>query len=258
MREPDSILPTVTEGAITTLTLHRPDKRNALNVELLDQFCTHLERLEDDRTQRVLVLRGAGTVFCAGMDLAEASQPERASRSAELIQTALQRLAMSRLVTIAAVHGAAIAGGAGLMAACDFAVAARDTKFGFPEVHRGLVPALIMTFLRRQLRERDARELLLLGNLFDARHALQVGLVNRVVDDEQAVMAAVHAIAGQVLEGAPEALSETKRLLAKTWPTPIPDALAQAHAVHLAARNSAEAKEGFAAFNEKRRPKWQG
>lgn len=257
MREPEPILLSATDGAVTTLTLHRTDKRNALNVELLERFCAAVERLEADRAQRVLVLRGAGTVFCAGMDLAEASQPDQASRSAELIQAALQRLATTRLITIAGVHGAAIAGGAGFMAACDFALAARDTKIGFPEVHRGLVPALIMTFLRRQLRERDAREVLLLGNLFDAQHALQIGLINRVVADEQAIAPAVKAIVAQLLEGAPEALSETKRLLIETWPTPVADALARAHAVHLAARNSAEAKEGFAAFNEKRRPKWQ-
>lgn len=258
MREPEPVLLCATDGPVATLTLHRPDKRNALNVELLEQFCAMLERLAANSSQRVLVLRGSGTVFCAGMDLAEATQPERAGRSAELIQSALQRLATTRLITIAAVHGAAIAGGAGVAAACDFVIAARDTKFGFPEVHRGLVPALIMTFLRRQLRERDARELLLLGSLFDAQHARQIGLVNRVVADEEAAVAEARAIAVQLLEGAPEALSETKRLLMATWPASVADDLARAHAVHLSARNSAEAREGFAAFNEKRRPKWQG
>lgn len=257
MREPEPILLAAAAGPVTTLTLNRPAKRNALNADLLQQFCDAIHRLEGDRTQRVLVVRGAGTVFCAGMDLAEAAIPEQAERSAGLIEAALRALAATRLITIAGVHGAAIAGGAGLMAACDFVVAARDTKFGFPEVHRGLVPALIMGFLRRQVPERAARELLLLGTHFDALHARQIGLINRIVADEQALAAETRALAAQLLEGAPDAISETKRLLAATWPSPLAEDLARAHAVHLAARTSAEAQEGFAAFLEKRPPKWQ-
>lgn len=258
MRDPEPILLTSTNGPVTTLTLNRPAKRNALNIELLQQLCEVIQRLEGDRAQRIVIVRGAGTVFCAGMDLVEAAAPDQADRSAGLIEAALRALATTRLVTIAAVHGAALAGGAGLMAACDFAVAARDTKFGFPEVHRGLVPALIMTFLRRQVPERAARELLLLATHFDAAHARQIGLINRVVADEQALAAETRSLAARVLEAAPDAISETKRLLAATWPSPLGDDLARAHAVHLAARNSAEAREGYAAFTEKRRPKWQG
>src|SRR6266498_2340399 len=145
----NSFILTAREGQVTTLTLNRPDKRNALNVELLEEFCAGIAAAESDASQRVLVLRGAGAVFCSGLDLAEAAQPERAIASAELVGKALRALATTRLITIAAVQGAAIAGGAGLMSACDFAVATRDAKFGYPEVRRGLVPALIMTFLRR-------------------------------------------------------------------------------------------------------------
>src|SRR6202008_3379724 len=129
------------DGAVTTVTLNRPDKRNALNVDLLRQGCAAIALAESDPAQRIVVLRGAGPVFCSGLDLAEAAQPERAHVSAELIGRTLRALATTRLVTIAAVQGAAIAGGAGLMSACDFASATRDAKFGYPEVRRGLVPA---------------------------------------------------------------------------------------------------------------------
>ncbi len=245
-----------TDGPITTVTLNRPDKRNALNVELLAALRAALSTAEADRVQRVFVLRGAGPVFCSGLDLAEAAQPDFAHRSAELVGRTLGALATSRLVTLAVVQGAAIAGGAGLASACDFVVAVRDAKFGYPEVRRGLVPALIMTFLRRQLRERDARELLLLGKLFTAEHALTIGLINRVVADETALASEIQSIVGSLLQGAPEAIAETKKLLAALWPSPVNDDLDRAHAYHLSARNSAEAKEGVAAFLEKRPPHW--
>ena len=250
------VLITTTDGPVTTVTLNRPDKRNALNVELLTQLGAAITAAQADASQRILVLRGAGTVFCSGLDLEEAAQPDRAHASADLVAQGLRTLSATRLVTVAAVQGAAIAGGAGLMSACDFAVATKDAKFGYPEVRRGLVPALIMTFLRRQLRERDARELLLLGKPFDAAHALAIGLVNRVVADEAALETEVKTLVSSLLQGAPEAVAETKKLLAELWPVPVSTDLDRAHAFHLSARNSAEAKEGVAAFREKRPPKW--
>jgi methylglutaconyl-CoA hydratase len=250
------VLLAASDGPITTVTLNRPDKRNALNVELLDALCAAIAAAESDATQRILILRGAGTVFCSGLDLAEASDPQRAHDSAERIGAALCALGTTRLTTIAVVQGAAIAGGAGLMSACDFALATRDAKFGYPEIRRGLVPALIMTFLRRQLRERDARELLLLGKLFDATHAHAIGLINRVVADEAALETEVRTIVSSLLQGAPTALAETKKLLADLWPSPITRDLDAAHDFHVSARSSAEAQEGIAAFLEKRAPKW--
>ena len=253
---PSSVLLTTTDGPVTTVTLNRPDKRNALNVDLLTQLTSAIAAAGGDKTQRILVLRGAGTVFCSGLDLDEAAQPDRAHASAEHIAQALRALAGTRLITIAAVQGAAIAGGAGLMSACDFAVATRDAKFGYPEVRRGLVPALIMTFLRRQLRERDARELLLLGKLFDATHAHVIGLLNRVVADEAALATEVNSLVSSLLQGGPEAVAGTKQLLAELWPMSVPADLDRALAFHLHARNSAEAKEGVAAFRAKRPPGW--
>ena len=243
-------------GAVTTATLNRPDKRNALNVALLEELCAAIGETEARPEQRILVLRGAGTVFCSGLDLAEAAESPRASASAELVGRALRALATTRLITVAVVQGAAIAGGAGLMSACDFAVATRAAKFGYPEIRRGLVPALIMTFLRRQLRERDARELLLLGKLCDAAQAHAIGLINRVVADEAALEIEVQSIVSSLRQGAPDALADTKKLLLELWPAPLARDLEAAHDYHLSARNSPEAREGVAAFLEKRAPSW--
>lgn len=251
-----SLLISTRDGPVTTLTLNRPNKRNALNVALLESLCSALAAAEADASQRILVLRGAGPVFCSGLDLAEAAQPEHATRSAGLIREALGAIALSRHITIAAVHGAAIAGGAGLMSACDFALATRDAKFGYPEVRRGLVPALIMPFLRRQLRERDARELLLLGKLITAEHAHAIGLLDRVAANDAAFEIEVRTIVSSLLQGGPESLAETKKLLRQLWPAPLEGDLAAAYNYHLSARHSAEAREGIAAFNAKRPPAW--
>src|SRR5690349_20702612 len=126
-----SLISTSADAPVTTLTLNRPEKRNALCIQLLEELCRAVATAEADVEQRVLVLRGAGPVFCAGLDLTEAADSERAHRSADDVAQALRALAYSRLVTIAAVHGAAMAAGAGLVSACDFAVATADTKFGF-------------------------------------------------------------------------------------------------------------------------------
>jgi methylglutaconyl-CoA hydratase len=244
------------DGPVTTVTLNRPDKRNALDVDLLEQLCAALATAAADRTRRIVVLRGAGAAFCSGLDLAEAADPGRAAQSAELVAKALRMLAETPLVTIAAVHGAAIAGGAGLMSACDFVVATARAKIGYPEVRRGLVPALVMTFLRRRLGERDARELLLLGSLHEADRLPVRGLVNRIVPNEASLAIEVQRLVDALLQGGPRALADTKRLLGELWPVPVTSDLERAHAFHLSARNSPEAAEGIAAFQEKRLPRW--
>src|SRR3954447_7645600 len=169
----------------TVVTLNRPERRNALTIELMSDLVEAVESANADEKQRILILKGAGQAFCTGMDLNEVAQPEKAHASAELVAKTLITLSETRLMTIAAVHGAAVAGGTGLMSACDFVLAAEGTKIGYPEVRRGLVPGMVMTFLRRQLRERDLRELLFSGELFEAERAREIGLVNRVVAREE-------------------------------------------------------------------------
>src|SRR6058998_3571191 len=166
---------------ITVITLNRPERRNALTVELLTQLCAAIKVASDEPQTRVVILRGASVAFCTGLDLKEAADQSKAHATAEMVAKTLIAISQTHLVTIAAVHGAAVAGGAGIMSACDFVVAAERTKIGYPEVRRGLVAGLVMTFLRRQLRERDLREVLLASELFEADRAREIGLVNRVV-----------------------------------------------------------------------------
>jgi methylglutaconyl-CoA hydratase len=239
---------------VTLLTLNRPERRNALTIELMSELTTAIENATADPAQRIVILRGAGKAFCTGLDLVEAVKHDP-HETAEAVAKMLLALAETRLVTIAMVHGAAVAGGAGVMSACDFVVASDHTKFGYPEVRRGLVAGLVMTFLRRQLRERDLRELLLASELITAQRAYEIGLVNRVVPVVD-LEGEVQKIVASVVQGAPGALANSKRLMEELWSTSVREDIELALRHHLDARESAEATEGIAAFNEKRPPNW--
>ena len=240
---------------VTLVTLNRPERRNSLTIELLNELVAAVKVASDQPDERILILRGAGAAFCTGLDLKEAADQKKAHATAEMVAKTLITLAETRLVTIAAVHGAAVAGGAGIMSACDFVVAAEKTKIGYPEARRGLVAGLVMTFLRRQVRERSLRELVLGGELIDAARALEIGLVNRVVPPDE-VMNEAQKFADSVLQGAPGAIANTKRLIEKLWATSVKKDVDLALKHHMQARESAEAREGIAAFNEKRKPNW--
>ncbi len=239
---------------ITLVTLNRPERRNALTIELLTELVAAIKVVSDEAQERILILRGAGAAFCTGLDL-KAASPENAHATAEMVAKALLALSQTRLVTIAAVHGAAVAGGAGIMSACDFVVAAEGTKIGYPEVRRGLVAGLVMTFLRRQTGERNMSELLLGSELIDAERAKEIGLVNRVVSPEN-LMSEAQKFADSVLQGAPGALAQTKRLIEELWWRSVKEDVDLALKYHMQARESSEASEGIAAFNEKRPPNW--
>lgn len=240
---------------VSLITLNRPERRNALTVELMTELTAAIETAGADPDHRVLILRGAGKAFCTGLDLEEAALTEKAHASAETVGRMLLALANTRLVTIATVHGAALAGGAGIMSACDFVIAAERTKIGYPEVRRGLVPGLVMTFLRRQLRERDLRELVLASELIEAERAREIGLVNRVVPVGELASEA-QKVAESVLQGAPGAIANSKRLIEELWSSSVKEDVECALRYHLEARESKEAKEGIAAFLEKRPPNW--
>src|SRR5207237_5568242 len=240
---------------IAIVTLNRPERRNALTLELLNELIAAIKVASDEPHERVLILRGAGAAFCTGLDLKEAADPRKAHATADLVAKTLIALSQTRLITIAAVHGAAVAGGAGIMSACDFVVAAEGTKIGYPEVRRGLVAGLVMTFLRRQVGERNMRELLLGSQLIDAQRAKQIGLVNRVVAQDD-LMSEAQKFADAVLQGAPGAVAQTKRLIKELWWRSVNEDVDLALKYHVQARESAEAREGIAAFNEKRSPNW--
>jgi methylglutaconyl-CoA hydratase len=240
---------------IRTIVLNRPERRNALTLDLLNELSAAVKVASDQPEERVLILRGAGAAFCTGLDLREAADHTKAHATAEMVARTLVTLSQTRLITIAAVHGAAVAGGAGIMSACDFVVAAERTKIGYPEVRRGLVAGLVMPFLRRQVGERNMRELLLGSELIDAERAKEIGLVNRVVAKDD-LMNEAQKFAQSVLQAAPGALTQTKRLIEELCWRSVQDDVDLALKYHLQARESSEAREGIAAFNEKRPPTW--
>jgi methylglutaconyl-CoA hydratase len=242
------------ERGIVLVMLNRPDRRNALSIGLLEQFCSEIEQLENDSSLRVAIVRGAGKVFSAGLDLQEAADPSLVERSAAAISRVLNLLQTSPLIMIAAVQGGAFAGGAGLMAACDIVIAATDTKIGFPEARRGLLPALISGVLVNKVREGDLRDLFLTGEPIDATRAQQVGLVQRVVPAEQLLDEAL-GIARSVVAGGPQTIRQTKALLNAMFQRST-DHNSHLVATHLSARQSDEAREGLTAFAEKREPRW--
>jgi methylglutaconyl-CoA hydratase len=250
-----NLIQTETVGGIATIRLNRPEKRNAQSIALLEALCEAVERASEDPAARVIVLRGSGPVFCAGLDLEEVADPALSARQAQLLVRTLSVLYHAPKVTIARVHGAALAGGAALMAACDIAVATVDSLFGYPAVKRGLVAALAMPLIRRQIGERHARELMLLGEIIDAGRAQEIGLITRGVPsdllDEQIAL-----FADLVVQAGPEAVRQSKRGFNETGSRSVDDELHAALQLHLETCSSAEATEGTRAFLEKRAPKW--
>ena len=219
-----------------------------------------LDRASRDSQVRAVVLTGAGKVFCAGMDLHEAAR-ERESAEAEQHAVAtlqemadlVQKLHTLPKPTIAALKGDALAGGAGLMAACDFAIASSTARIGYPEVLRGLVPSVVLYDLTRLVGDRRARQLLLTGKPIVASVALEWGLLNQVTEPEQCLAEAIRNGKDMVHSG-PQAIAAIKRLLDETEGRP--KSLRGAAAVSAAIRVSEEAQEGIQSFLDKRPPRW--
>ncbi len=243
------------DDAIALLTLNRPERRNALTIELMESLCETLDVLAMEPRRRLLILNGAGPAFCAGLDLQESADLSTAERGAEWVARTLQTLSQSPLVTIAAAHGAAFAGGAGLLSCCDFAMGTPELRISFPEVRRGLVPALVGAILQDRLRDSDLRELFFLGEAINAERAQAMGLLQRIVPGDR-LLEEARALATTVLQGAPEAIRQTKRLLQELRSIAPGQRLTQALEFHKRARSSDEAREGIAAFFEHRAPKW--
>jgi methylglutaconyl-CoA hydratase len=242
------------------LTMNRADKRNALSQALIAALTAAFQRARDDPAARCVILAAAGPVFCAGMDLGElADKLSRQEEESAVWDDALRLATLYDLMytlpkpTIAAVNGAAVAGGAGLVTVCDLAVAAPEARFGYPEVRRGLVAAMVMPHLLRHVGERCARHLLLTGELIDAAEALRVGLINAVAPAAQLLDQAL-AWARSLAEGGPQALARTKELLHRFS--------RQALSVQEAARASAaprltdECQQGLRAFFAKQPAPW--
>ncbi len=255
------ILLTERRGPVTVLRLNRPEARNALSAELIAALREALRDLERDDATRALVLTGEGKLFSAGADLkalnalATASSEENRADSQALADL-LHALYTFPKPVIAAVEGAAIAGGAGLASACDLTVAGEGAKFGYTEVRLGFVAAIVGVFLLRQAGEKHARELLLSGKLVSASEAHRMGLVNEVVPDGQALSRALE-VALELVQNSGTALATTKDLLAHLPGMGLAEALRHAVSVNAWTRTTADLKEGVRAFLEKREPNWR-
>jgi len=247
------------------ITLNRPDRRNALSRGLITALTDAFARAAADAAARCVILSGAGSVFCAGMDLAElAGSLQQADEQADAAQSAVwddalrladlyNRIYTLPKPTLAAINGAAVAGGAGLVTVCDLALAVPEARFGYPEVRRGLVAAMVMPHLLRHVGERTARYLLLTGELIDAGEACRTGLINEVVGAGQ-LLERAHAWSRQVAEGGPNALASTKSLLQRFSRQAL--SLEEAAQASAAPRLSEECRAGLHAFFEKRPAPW--
>jgi methylglutaconyl-CoA hydratase len=208
----------------------------------------------------VVVFAGAGDAFCSGLDLSALQGMNGKSASeyradAERVAKLFRTLYELPLPTIAAVHGAAVAGGTGLATICDFTLATPGAKFGYTEARIGFVPALVSAYLALQLGDKRCRDLLLTGRIFDAAEGFRLGLVNEVVAAEE-LGGRVSALAESLMANSPESLGATKRLLAEQNRAWLDAAVEAALAANSAARETADFGEGVAAFLEKRRPVW--
>ncbi len=255
-----SVLYTVQPPA-AIITFNRPDRRNAISRDLIAAATEAFTRARDDPTVRAVILTGAGNAFCAGMDLAELTESlQNLPGAGKVWDDAQQLSSLYQLIytlnkpTIAAVPGAAVAGGAGFVTVCDLAVAAPEAKFGYPEVRRGLVAAMVMPHLLRHVGERCARHLLLTGELISAEEAHRVGLINAVAPSREQLMESAMGLAKSVAEGGPNALALTKSLLSQFSRQAI--SVEETAKASAAPRLSEEAKQGLEAFFAKKPAPW--
>jgi methylglutaconyl-CoA hydratase len=249
------------EGSVAKITFSRPEKRNAISYRLIDEFLQALGEVEKSDS-RVLTVTGAGKAFCAGMDLDELKAltgrtPEQNRQDSETMALLFRSIYEFPKPTIAAVNGAAIAGGCGIATLCDFTIASREAKFGYTEVKIGFLPAIVSTFLVQQVGEKVARDLLLTGRIIDADEAHRIGLVTEVVEPEQ-LADRTRELASQLLENSPASLFATKQLLAGFVFDELNDRVRIATDANARIRQTADFKEGISSFLEKRKPKWSG
>jgi len=249
-------LETSTQPGIITYTLNRPERRNALTIEMLEAFCEALEKTTKDQTVRVIILRGAGNDFSSGFDLKEGQDLESSLRHGELLCRAQLLLADAPQVTVAAVAGYALAGGGAIIATCDYAICTEDAKFGYPVLKVGIVPTPGMPFLRHELSDRNFRTLVLSGELMDGAWALQAGLVNKTVETIDDAMAEAQRFANTILQSSPAAVLATKRFANHLTREHLHKEMQEALTIYKDIRRGPQAAEGLKAFAEKRSPKW--
>jgi len=245
-----------------TIVLNRPDKRNALSRQMLTDIAQALDDLHQERKVRAVILTGAGSAFCAGMDLAEmqetSSQPDafmQWHRDAIQYRELIDQMRRFPKPIIAAINGPVVAGGAGLLLASDIVVAAQEAKFGLPEPRRGIVAGMVAPLLVFRIGASHAANLLLTARTIEAAEAHRIGLFHEIVSADL-VWARAQEIAGEIAKSAPESIQLTKRLLNETIGEHLETLLTAGAADSATARTTDAAREGLAAFLEKREPKW--
>ena len=258
-----SVIEIERRGAVAWLWLNRPEVRNALNEELTSALREAFGALENDVSARVVILAGRGPAFCAGGDLgrmeaAAEFTKAKAKRDAGRFAKLLYRIHAFPKPVIARVHGAAFAGGMGLVAACDLIVASDEAEFCLPETKIGLVPAMISPYLVRAMGEQQARRYMLTGERLPAREALRLGFAHECVPPGELDECA-GKLALRLAQAGPHALASTKKLLMRVGKAAITPRLGTETAAVLAeARAGDEAREGIRSFLEKRKPSWSG
>jgi methylglutaconyl-CoA hydratase len=249
------------DGPLGLITLNRPDKRNAISYELIDELLRALGKIEQSAAQ-IVILTGAGKAFCSGMDLDNLRSVTGRTEEENLADSATMARLFRTLydfpkVTIAAVNGAAIAGGCGLATLCDFTLASSEAKFGYTEVRIGFVPAIVSAFLLRQVGEKHARDLLLTGRIIGAEEAFRMGLVNEIVAHDK-LLGRARELAASLLSSSPASLLATKRLLKRYGSESLDREIAAAVEENARIRRTADFAEGVSSFLEKRNPRWTG
>jgi methylglutaconyl-CoA hydratase len=247
-------------GEIARMTLNRPDKRNAVTTTMIAELLTAFDVIEKSHT-RVVILTGAGTCFCAGMDLemlaAIAKQsPAENQEDSRRIAKLLRRIWSFPRPMIAAVNGAAYAGGCGIATLCDFTLAVPEAKFGYTEVKIGFLPAIVSVFLTRQIGEKRSRDLLLTGRIIDAPAAKEYGLITEVVATGT-LMERANALADELIAASPSSLARAKHLLTSSAAAALDHDLERAILENARIRCTPDFKEGVASFLEKRKPVWR-
>ncbi len=247
---------------VAVITLNRPDKHNAFNALVIDELADAFETLRGDEFLRLVILRGAGKSFSAGADLdwmkaaADYTKQENEEDAYKLAQM-LKKLYELPQTTLALVHGAVMGGGAGLVAACDVAIALKGTTFRFSEVRLGLTPATISPFIVEAIGPGWTRALFVTGESFDADFALRMGLVHYTAEDETEMLALEEHVAKLAFHAAPGAVADAKALVRDVSGKPVNDSLCHETAKRIAARRASdEGREGLSAFLEKRQPRW--
>jgi methylglutaconyl-CoA hydratase len=244
---------------VLTITLNRPERRNAMTPTMQEELIDAFEAAAESRAV-ALVIRGAGESFCAGLDLSvlqavQSQGPSEHRADAERIAKLFRTLYELPVPTIAAVNGAAIAGGTGLAMICDFTLTVPQAKFGFTEVRIGFIPALVSVFLALQIGDKRSRDLLLTGRLFDAAEGARLGLVNEVVEAEN-LESRVKDLVAQLSANSPASQRATKKLMAEQNRAWLDTAINAAMLANSKAREHVDFSEGVTAFLEKRKAVW--